>query len=42
MNYFPNRPVLLTRIDGHAAIANQDALDIAGVKSRGQNIRRRN
>ena len=24
---FPNRPVLLTRIDGHAAIANQKALD---------------
>lgn len=30
---FPDRPVLLTRIDGHAAIANQKALDIAGVKS---------
>lgn len=29
---FPDRPVLLTRIDGHAAIANQKALDIAGVK----------
>lgn len=29
---FPNRPVLLTRIDGHAAIANQTALDIAGLK----------
>jgi predicted amidohydrolase YtcJ len=28
---FPNRPVLLTRIDGHAAIANQKALDISGV-----------
>ncbi|MCJ0741339.1 amidohydrolase [Pedobacter montanisoli] len=28
---FPDRPVLLTRIDGHAAIANQKALDIAGV-----------
>lgn len=28
---FPNRPVLLTRIDGHAAIANQKALDIANV-----------
>jgi len=28
---FPNRPVFLTRIDGHAAIANQKALDIAGV-----------
>jgi len=29
---FPNRPVLLTRIDGHAAIANQKALDEAGLK----------
>ncbi|MBD0294946.1 MAG: amidohydrolase [Flavisolibacter sp.] len=28
---FPDRPVLLTRIDGHAAIANQKALDAAGV-----------
>lgn len=28
---FPARPVLLTRIDGHAAIANQKALEIAGV-----------
>ncbi len=27
---FPDRPVLLTRIDGHAAIANQKALDLAG------------
>ncbi|MGZ8542010.1 MAG: amidohydrolase [Chitinophagaceae bacterium] len=30
---FPDRPVLLTRIDGHAAIANQQALDIAGIKA---------
>lgn len=30
---FPDRPVLLTRIDGHAAIANQKALDDAGVKA---------
>lgn len=30
---FPNRPVILRRIDGHAAIANQAALDIAGVKA---------
>ena len=30
---FPDRPVLLTRIDGHAAIANQKALDIAGIKA---------
>ncbi|HEX7844237.1 MAG TPA: amidohydrolase family protein [Chitinophagaceae bacterium] len=29
---FPNRPVLLRRIDGHAAIVNQKALDEAGVK----------
>ncbi len=29
---FPDRPVLITRIDGHAAIANQKALDLAGVK----------
>src|SRR5205809_1008155 len=30
---FPDRPVLLTRVDGHAAIANQKAIDIAGVKA---------
>lgn len=30
---FPDRPVLLSRIDGHAAIANSKALDIAGIKS---------
>ncbi len=29
---FPGRPVILTRIDGHAAIANKFALDLAGVK----------
>jgi len=29
---FPDRPILLTRIDGHAAIANQKALDIAGIQ----------
>lgn len=28
---FPDRPVLLHRIDGHAAIANQAALDAAGI-----------
>ncbi len=28
---FPDTPVLITRIDGHAAIANQKALDIAQV-----------
>lgn len=30
---FPDRPVLLKRIDGHAAIANQEALDLAGIKA---------
>ncbi|MBI5856861.1 MAG: amidohydrolase [Sphingobacteriales bacterium] len=34
---FPDRPVLLTRIDGHGAIANQKALDLAGIKP-GDNI----
>jgi predicted amidohydrolase YtcJ len=29
---FPDRPVIITRIDGHAAIANQKALELAGVK----------
>ncbi|WP_025764246.1 amidohydrolase [Dyadobacter tibetensis] len=28
---FPDRPVFLTRIDGHAALANQVALDRAGI-----------
>ncbi len=28
---FPDQPVLLTRVDGHAAIANQKALDLAGI-----------
>lgn len=28
---FPNNPVLLTRIDGHAALANNVALQIAGI-----------
>ena len=28
---FPNRPVFLKRIDGHAALANQKALDMAGI-----------
>lgn len=28
---FPEIPVLLTRVDGHAAIANQAALDAAGI-----------
>ncbi len=30
---FPNIPVMLTRVDGHAAIANQKALDLAGIKA---------
>ncbi|MGZ3822942.1 MAG: amidohydrolase, partial [Mucilaginibacter sp.] len=34
---FPVRPVILKRIDGHAAIANQAALNIAGIKP-GQTI----
>jgi predicted amidohydrolase YtcJ len=34
---FPLRPVVLTRIDGHAAIVNQAALNIAGIKP-GQTI----
>ncbi len=34
---FPNKPVLLQRIDGHAAIANAKALQMAGIKP-GQKI----
>ena len=30
---FPDRPVILERVDGHAAIANKKALDIAGIKA---------
>ena len=30
---FPHRPVFLKRVDGHAAIANQQALDMAGIKA---------
>lgn len=30
---FPDRPVLITRIDGHAAMANAKALELAGVKA---------
>ena len=30
---FPDRPVLLERVDGHASIANEKALTIAGVKA---------
>lgn len=29
---FPDRPVYLVRVDGHASIANQKALDLGGVK----------
>jgi len=29
---FPNRPVFLVRVDGHAAIANKKALELAGVQ----------
>jgi predicted amidohydrolase YtcJ len=29
---FPDRPVILSRVDGHAAIANKKALDMAGIK----------
>jgi predicted amidohydrolase YtcJ len=34
---FPNTPVLLERIDGHAVLANAKALEIAGIKA-GQTI----
>ena len=30
---FPNKPVFIVRVDGHAAIANSKALDIAGITS---------
>jgi predicted amidohydrolase YtcJ len=30
---FPGRPVVLTRVDGHALIANEKALQIAGIKA---------
>ena len=30
---FPDRPVFLSRIDGHAAVANQKALDLAGIRA---------
>lgn len=29
---FPDKPVLLVRVDGHAAIVNKKAFDIAGIK----------
>jgi hypothetical protein len=31
---FPDRPVFLKRIDGHAALANQKAIDLAGVNEK--------
>ncbi|GAA4495383.1 amidohydrolase [Hymenobacter ginsengisoli] len=31
---FPNVPVLIIRVDGHAALVNQKALDLAGVTAR--------
>lgn len=31
---FPDNPVILTRIDGHAALVNQKALDIAGFSTK--------
>ncbi|GAC1587292.1 MAG: amidohydrolase [Ginsengibacter sp.] len=34
---FPDRPVVLTRVDGHAVIANKKALEIAGIVA-GQTI----
>jgi predicted amidohydrolase YtcJ len=34
---FPDKPVVITRVDGHASIANQKALDLAGI-SAGQTI----
>lgn len=33
---FPNTPILLRRIDGHAALANQKALDIANITEQTQ------
>ena len=30
---FPDRPVFLKRIDGHAALANQKAIDLAGINA---------
>jgi len=34
---FPNIPVVITRVDGHASIANDKAMEIAGIKA-GQTI----
>ncbi len=30
---FPGKPVILKRVDGHASIANQKAMDLAGIKA---------
>lgn len=30
---FPDKPVILSRVDGHAAIANNNALELAGIKA---------
>ena len=35
---FPDKPVLLTRIDGHAALANQKALDLGGITAKTEMI----
>jgi len=35
--YFPNKPVVITRVDGHASIANNKALELAGIKA-GQTV----
>lgn len=32
--YFPNTPVALTRIDGHAMLANSKALELAGITTK--------
>lgn len=34
---FPNKPVVITRVDGHASIANQKALELAGIAA-GQTV----
>lgn len=34
---FPDKPVVITRVDGHASIANQKALDLAGIAA-GQTV----
>lgn len=31
---FPDRPVFLKRVDGHAVVANQKALDVAGITAK--------